>query len=167
MVVRLARQGGRDAVFGVPARIKEAAAGLDPEVTVVLSSDSSVRATGRVREVSPQADPVTRTFAVRVGLSQPPDAMRLGSTVTGSIQLGHASGLRIPASALTTADGAAAVWVFDPGASTVALRGVVVAESGLAEVIIAEGLAAGDVVVTAGVQTLRPGQQVRLLETAP
>jgi RND family efflux transporter MFP subunit len=167
MVVRLARQGGRDAVFGVPARIKEAAAGLDPEVRVVLSSDSSVRATGRVREVSPQADPVTRTFAVRVGLSQPPDAMRLGSTVTGSIQLGHASGLRIPASALTTADGAAAVWVFDPGASTVALRGVVVAESGLAEVIIAEGLAAGDVVVTAGVQTLRPGQQVRLLETAP
>src|SRR5690606_21463731 len=72
MIVRAARQDGRDAVFGVRARVKEAAGGLDPEVTVALASDPSVTTTGRVREVSPQADPVTRTFAVRVGLADPP-----------------------------------------------------------------------------------------------
>src|SRR5262249_42485611 len=72
MVVRVAGKGGRDAVFGVPARVIEAAAPLDPEVTVTLTSDPSVRTTGRVREVSPQADPVTRTFQVKVGLTDPP-----------------------------------------------------------------------------------------------
>ncbi|MEB2344632.1 MAG: efflux RND transporter periplasmic adaptor subunit [Deltaproteobacteria bacterium] len=167
MIVRVARKGGRDAVFDVPARVKEAAGGLDPEVTVALASDANVRATGRVREVSPQANPVTRTFEVRVGLSGPPEAMRLGSTVTGSIHLAGGGGIRIPASALTSASGAPAVWVLDPGSSTVAIRNVVLEQSGRSEVSIAEGLAPGDVVVTAGVQTLRPGQKVRLLQDAP
>jgi RND family efflux transporter MFP subunit len=167
MIVRVARRGGRDAVFDVPARVKQAAGGLDPEVTVTLGSDPSVRTTGRVREVSPQANPVTRTFEVRVGLTEPPPAMRLGTTVTGSIELAAGGGIRIPASSLTSAQGAPAVWVLDPDTDTVALRSVVVEQSGLAEVAIAQGLAPGDVVVTAGVQTLRPGQKVRLLETAP
>jgi RND family efflux transporter MFP subunit len=167
MIVRVARQGGRDAVFDLPARIKEAVGGLDPEVTVTLASDSSVRTTGRVRELSPQANPVTRTFAVRIGLTDPPDAMRLGSTVTGAIQLGAGAGIRVPAAALTSANGAPAVWVFDEASSTVSLRNVVVEQSGLAEVAVSEGLAPDDVVVTAGVQTLRPGQKVRLLQAAP
>jgi len=167
MIVRIARQGGRDAVFDVPARVKEAARGLDPEVTVTLASDPNVQAAGRVREVSPQADPVTRTFPVRVGLSDPPAAMRLGSTVTGAIQVGAGGGIRIPAAALTSADGAPAVWLLDPATSTVSLRSVVVEQSGLAEVAISDGLAPDDVVVTAGVQTLRPGQKVRLLQAVP
>jgi hypothetical protein len=89
--------------------------------------------------------------------------MRLGTTVTGSIQLAGGGGIRIPASSLTAADGAPAVWVLDPDTSTVALRSVVIEQSGLAEVAVSEGLAPGDLVVTAGVQTLRPGQKVRLL----
>jgi multidrug efflux pump subunit AcrA (membrane-fusion protein) len=92
--------------------------------------------------------------------------MRLGSTVTGSIHLGDYAGMRVPASALTSSEGAPAVWVFDPAAGSVSLRSVRVEQMGLAEVVVAEGLVPGDVVVTAGVQTLRPGQQVRLL-TAP
>jgi len=167
MIVRVARQDGRDAVFGVPARVKEAAGGLDPEVTVALASDPSVTTTGRVREVSPQADPVTRTFAVRVGLADPPAAMRLGSTVTGSIQLAGGGGIRIPASALTSADGQPAVWVLDVDSGIVSLRSVVVEQSGLFDVTVSEGLAPDEVVVTAGVQTLRPGQKVRLLQAVP
>jgi len=167
MIVRVARQGGRDAVYGVPARVIEAAAPLDPDVTVALASDPGVRTTGRVREVSPQADPVTRTFQVRVGLTDPPQAMRLGSTVTGSILLGSEAGIRIPASALTSSQGTAAVWLLDPSTSSVSLRLVRVESQGVAEVVIAEGLAPEDIVVTAGVQTLRPGQKVRLLQAAP
>ena len=48
----------------------------------------AVIAKGRVREVAPQADPVTRTFEVKVGLTDPPAAMRLGATVTGRIETG-------------------------------------------------------------------------------
>ena len=59
-------------------------------ITVSLTDDPAVRRRGRVREVAPQADPVTRTFAVKVGLTDPPEAMRLGATVTGT----HADGCR-------------------------------------------------------------------------
>lgn len=167
MIVRVARQGGRDAVFAVPARVMASGSGLDPKVTVTLASDPSVRTTGRVREVSPQADPVTRTFAVKVGLTEPPDAMRLGSTVTGSIHIGEGEGIRIPASALTSSAGEPAVFVLDLATGIVELRPIEVAGQGLAEVEVARGLSADEIVVTAGVQTLRPGQQVRLLRDVP
>ena len=162
MIVRLAREGGRDAVFDVPSRVIEAGS-ADDEVTVALSGDPTVSTIGRVREVAPQADPVTRTFQVRVGLAKPPAAMRLGSTVTGSIQLGGATGIEIPNSALTSTRGAAAVWVLDPRTNTVNLRNIDVARFELDRVLVAQGLDAGELVVTAGVQTLRPGQQVRRL----
>jgi RND family efflux transporter MFP subunit len=162
MVVQLAREGGRDAVFDVPARIIQSAP-YDPVVAVTLTSDPSVKATGRVREVAPQADPATRTFRVRVGLDAPPEAMRLGSTVTGTVRLEGAAGISIPASALTRAQGQPAVWIVDPKASTVSLHPVDVERFDLARVIVAQGLEPGDVVVTAGVQALRPGEKVRLL----
>jgi RND family efflux transporter MFP subunit len=165
-IVQLAREGGRDAVFDVPARVLQTAP-ANAEVVVVLSSDPKVRTTGRVREVAPQADPVTRTFKVRIGLNDPPAAMRLGSTVTGSVHLGAGSGIEIPASALTSANQRPAVWVLDPASNTVSLRNIEVLRYDLARVAVAEGLQPGDIVVTAGVQTLRPGQQVRLLETQP
>ena len=165
-IVQLAREGGRDAVFDVPARVIQTAP-ANAEIAVVLSSDPKVRTTGRVREVAPQADPVTRTFKVRIGLNNPPAAMRLGSTVTGSVQLGAGQGIDIPASALTAANQRPAVWVLDPADNTVSLRNIEVLRYDLARVAVAEGLQPGDIVVTAGVQTLRPGQQVRLLGTQP
>lgn len=165
-IIQLAREGGRDAVFDVPARVIEITP-ANVEVVVTLSSDPKVRATGRVREVAPQADPVTRTFKVRIGLNDPPAAMRLGSTVTGSVQLGAGPGIEIPASALTAANQRPAVWVLDPASNTVSLRNIEVLRYDLARVAVAEGLQPGDIVVTAGVQTLRPGQQVRLLGTQP
>lgn len=165
-IIQLARQGGRDAVFDVPARVIQTAP-ANAEIVVVLSSDPKVRTTGRVREVAPQADPVTRTFKVRIGLNDPPAAMRLGSTVTGSVRLGAGQGIEIPASALTASDQRPAVWVLDPASNTVSLRNIEVLRYDLARVAVAEGLQPGDIVVTAGVQTLRPGQQVRLLGTQP
>ncbi len=165
MIVQLAREGGRDAVFDVPARVIQGAP-YDPLVHVVLASDPAIRATGRVREVAPQADPVTRTFRVRVGLDNPPEAMRLGSTVTGTITQEGAAAIAIPASALTRAQGQPAVWIVDPKADTVSLRPIDVASYDLAQVIVRQGLEPGDVVVTAGAQSLRPGEKVRLLGTA-
>jgi RND family efflux transporter MFP subunit len=156
MIVQLARQGGRDAVFDVPARLIQNAP-ADPVISVALTSDANVRTTGRVREVSPQADPVTRTFQIRVGLNDPPEAMRLGSTVVGSMQLGGVGAIEIPASALTQSNRQPAVWVVDRATSTVALRNIDLERYDLARVVVAQGLETYDVVVTAGVQALRPG----------
>jgi len=162
MVVRLARQGGRDAVFDAPEELIRTGP-RDPVVEIVLTDDPQVRATGRVREVAPQADPVTRTFQVKVGIIDPPEAMRLGSTVTGSIKLSAPPGVEVPASVLTEANGSPAVWVVDPQSQTVSLRNVDVLRYDPATVVISQGLETGEIVVTAGVQTLRPGQKVRLL----
>ncbi|QIB33653.1 efflux RND transporter periplasmic adaptor subunit [Ancylobacter pratisalsi] len=162
MILQLARQGGRDAVFDVPAALLRATP-AEPIITVSLASDPSVTAIGRVREVSPQADPVTRTFRVRVGLDNPPEAMRLGSTVTGHVKVAGDARVEIPASALTAFNGMPAVWVVDTANETVSLRNIEVLAFNPASVAVASGLDAGEVVVTAGVQALHPGQKVRLL----
>jgi membrane fusion protein, multidrug efflux system len=162
MIVQVAREDGRDAVFDVPAQVKDLAP-ADPEIEVVLTMDPAVSAIGRVREVAPRADAVTGTFEVKVGLADPPAAMRLGTTVTGRMQVGGAGGIEVPASALTQADGQAAVWVVDPASETVSMRSIEVLRHDPARVLVAQGLETGDVVVTAGVQALRPGQKVRLL----
>jgi membrane fusion protein, multidrug efflux system len=165
MVVQVARDGGVDAVFDVPPALKDAAP-PDPSIEVALTLDPSVRARGRVREVSPQADPATGTFRVWVSLIQPPTALRLGSTVTGRMQLGGSAAIEIPPSALARAEGRASVWVVDPRTQTVTSREVEVLRFDPSRVLIAQGLEAGDIIVTAGVQALRPGQRVRLLGEA-
>nr|WP_029005929.1 efflux RND transporter periplasmic adaptor subunit [Azorhizobium doebereinerae] len=161
-VLQVARQNGRDAVFDVPAALLSALPG-DPLIQVSLTGDAAVTAVGRVREVAPQADPVTRTFQVRVGLSDPPEAMRLGTTVTGRVQLDTGPVIELPASALTRVKDQPAVWVVDPASKTVSLRNIQVLRFTPASVTVAEGLKPSEVVVTAGVQALHPGQKVRLL----
>jgi RND family efflux transporter MFP subunit len=162
MIVQVAREDGRDAVFDVPAQIKDMAP-ADPKIEVTLTMRPEVRAIGRVREVAPRADPATGTFEVKVGLADPPGEMRLGSTVTGRMEMGAAPGIEVPASALTRAEGQPAVWVVDPATETVALRNIEVLRHDPVSVVVAQGLQSGDIVVTAGVQALRPGQKVRLL----
>ena len=165
MIVQVARQGPRDAVFDVPEQLIRTAT-RDELIEIALTNDPGVRATGRVREVSPQADATTRTWQVKVGIINPPEAMQLGSTVSGSVKLAAPPGVELPASALTEANGQPAVWVVDPQSKTVSLREVDVSRYDPGSVVISKGLENGEVVVTAGVQMLHPGQMVRLLGAA-
>jgi RND family efflux transporter MFP subunit len=165
MIVQLAREGGRDAVFDVPEQLIRNGP-QDPVVEITLTNDPRVRATGRVREVAPQADTATRTYQVKVGVIDPPEAMRLGATVAGRIRLIAPPGLAVPASALTQESGRPAVWVVDPQNHTVSLRDVEVLRYDPAAIVISQGLETGELVVTAGVQTLHPGRKVRLLGDA-
>lgn len=162
MILRLARKDGRDAVFDVPAQMIRNAPS-DPQISVSLTDDPTVTVRGRVREVSPQADPVTRTFAVKVGLTDPPPAMRLGATVTGRMETDSGPVIEIPATALTNANRQPAVWIVEPSSRTVSIRNVDVMRFDQATVAVSRGLDTGDIVVTAGVQALHPGQKVRLL----
>ena len=162
MILQIARNEGRDAVFDVPAQLLRSAP-ADARITVTLADDATVKASGQVREVSPQADPVTRTFKVRVGLAGVPAAMRLGSTVNGTLHLESAAAISLPASALTESNRQPAVWVVDPAKLTVSMRNVELVRHDPGTVVIAHGLDTGDIVVTAGVQALHPGQKVRLL----
>jgi RND family efflux transporter MFP subunit len=166
MIARIARQDGRDAVFDVPAQVIRAAP-PNPEITVTLTEDPTALAIGRVREVAPQADPVTRTFEVKVGLTDPPEAMRLGTTVTGRMQANASAAIEVPAAALTRFNRQPAVWIVDPSSRTVSLRNVDVLRFDQYTVAISGGLDEGQIVVTAGMQALHPGQMVRLLGSQP
>jgi RND family efflux transporter MFP subunit len=165
MVVQLAHDGARDAVFDVSEELIRTGP-RDPLVEIALINDSQVKALGRVREVAPQADATTRTFHVKVAIADPPEAMRLGSTVTGRIKLSAPLGVEVPASALTQTNGRPAVWIVDRQSQTVSLRNVDVLRYDPSAVVISQGVETGDLVVTAGVQTLRPGQKVRVLGAA-
>jgi RND family efflux transporter MFP subunit len=159
-VIRLARRDGRDAVFDVPQAML---AGLEPgeRFRVALTTDPAVVVEGRVREIAPEADPVTRTHQVRVGLDNPRPAFRLGATVTGTPLAAPDGALQVPATALLPGV-EPAVWVVDPAAGAVARRGVEIAARDAGSVWIASGLKPGDIVVTAGAATLSEGQPVRL-----
>ncbi len=88
--------------------------------------------------------------------------MRLGATVSGQARLTAEGGIELPATALTMADNKPAVWVVDPKTQKVSLRAVTVRRGGSSSIVVSDGLAGGERVVTAGVHALRPGQQVRL-----
>jgi RND family efflux transporter MFP subunit len=166
MIVRLARKDGRDAIFDIPAQLIRSAP-ADPQITVSLTDDPAVTARGRVREVAAQANAVTRTFEVKVGLTDPPAAMRLGATVIGRLETDAVPIIDIPATALTRMNQQPAVWIVDPSTKTVSIRNVDVLRFDQARVVVSQGLDTGEIVVTAGVQALHPGQKVRLLGSEP
>lgn len=162
MIVRLADPKAKDAVFSIAeANFANAAQSNDiPVIAVSLLSNPALTATGRLREIAPVADAATRTYQVKVSLADAPEAMRFGASVAGSIKASSAPVVVLPASALFDKDGKPSVWVIGAG-SGVELKPIVVARYEADRVIVAAGLAQGDVVVTAGVNRLRENQKVR------
>lgn len=159
-VVTVARPDIREAVvdigedFPVPLEI-----GLP--FTVGLQLLPAVQVEGRIREIAPQADSLTRLRRVRIGLNNPPESFRLGATVTAKLGNQQNPILRLPASAVLARDGASFVWVVDQPASTVSLHQVDLATD-QAGTRVTDGLVPGARIVTAGIHSLKPGQQVRI-----
>lgn len=161
-VVRVAVDGPRDVVFAVPE---------DRVALVRLGSPVSVRGwgadagqpiEGRVREVAASADPVTRTYTVKVAVDAA-DAPALGATVYARPSALSQAGMpviKLPTSALRQEGQGSAVWVLDPASMTVRSQPVQIATADGNEAVIASGLAPGMQVVTAGVHVLAPGQKV-------
>jgi len=163
-VITIARPDRRDAVIDIPDWIDFSAYAVGTRASVSLQVRPSIKVAGTVREIAPQSDAATRSRRVRVTLEAPPAAFRLGATVNVAFnpQAG-ASALLVPASAILDADGKTFVWVVDDKAGTVARREVrLAAASGAAEAKVESGLKPGERVVTAGVHSLRDGQQVKV-----
>ena len=163
-VVRLAQDGPRDVVFAVPED-RVAAVRVGQPVTVrAWASDGQWH--GSVREVAAAADPVTRTYAVKVALAG--EAPPLGATVTVVPQQSGAQGaavIKLPTSALRREGAGTAVWVFDEASSSVRSQPVQVAGADGNEAVIADGLTPGMRVVASGVHVLAPGQKVSVYQS--
>lgn len=167
-VLRLAHDGPRDVVFAVAEQDEAAVRALRGQqgaVQVRLGGESATHP-ATVREVAGAADPVGRTFAVKADLGSL--AARPGQTATVLLALPTAStGLRVPLTAVTEANGRTVVWVLDAKAMTVQPRPVQLAGGDGTQALIASGLAQGDEVVVAGVHMLTPGLHVRRYTGAP
>jgi RND family efflux transporter MFP subunit len=161
-ILRVAKSGEREAAFNVAERyVAGALPGLP--VTVSLLSDPSITTQGTLREVSPTADPVTRTYRVLVNLPKGAPDMAFGATVQGAVTFDLPGMISLPAASLTSQDGKPAVFVVS-AEGILTRRSVTVARYEEDRVLLAEGLVAGDRVVTAGVSKLRPEQAVLVSE---
>jgi len=163
-VVRVAQEGPRDAVFSVPE--DKLAEVLPGAAVMVRVWPGQTQLPGRVREVSASADPVTRTYLVKVALqgrTMPP----LGATVTVLPQAARAvqaMAIKLPTSALRQDGAATAVWVLDRASMTVRSQPVQIATADGNEAVVADGLQEGMLVVAAGVHVLSPGQKVTIYQ---
>ena len=161
-VVRMAQDGPRDVVFSVPEdRVGWLKLGAGVDVRAWTTANTLK---GVVREVAASADPVTRTFQVKVAL-QGSDSLALGSTVMVIPQVPGGAGqqaIKLPTSALRQDGNATAVWVLDVPSMTVKLQQIQIATADGNEVVVASGLQPGMQVVSAGVHVLSPGQQVTI-----
>jgi RND family efflux transporter MFP subunit len=160
-VVTIARPDIREAVIDVADDLAGALE-IGMPLAVTLQMDPGVRANGKVREIAPQSDSVTRTRRVRITLDAPPETFRLGSTITTLIAGKPARGFRLPATAILTTDGKPSVWVIDPASKSVTRREVELVSNDDGSVDVTRGIEAGARVVTAGVHHLKEGQKVRL-----
>jgi RND family efflux transporter MFP subunit len=163
-VVRIAQDGARDVVFAVPEdKLQTMRVGVQALVKL-WAGNTTQQAT--VREVAASADPVTRTFSVKLALDAK-DAAPLGATVSvtaAALGQGGAALLKLPTSAFLRDGSHSAVWVLDSASMTVKLTPVEIATADGNEVVVRSGLVPGMQVVTAGVHVLQPGQKVSLYQ---
>lgn len=162
VVVRVAQDGPRDVVFSVP---EDQVALMKPGLPFQVRgwSGGEVRKAA-LREVAASADPVTRTFLVKVGLG-PRDPWPLGATVYAGVPSPAAAAprlMKLPTSALRQDGARTAVWLLDPQTMTVRSQPIEIATADQNEVVVAAGLQPGQQVVSTGVHVLAQGQKVTL-----
>jgi RND family efflux transporter MFP subunit len=164
-IVTLARLDEKEVLVAIPESRLADLEGSRAEVTLWADGQRPYRA--RLREVAPQADPATRTYAVRFSLPEADEAVRLGMTAT--LRLVHGSDrpvAHLPLTAILDQGAGASVFVVDPQTRGLKLKPVSIERYGETQVAIGSGLGDGELVVTLGVQKLDEGLKVRTAEAS-
>jgi len=161
-VVRIAPTKEVEAVISVPEnRLNELK--MAKQVEVTLWADPGRRYLGKVREVSPLADPATRTFRAKIAIEQPDEHITFGMTASVTLIGDVSREIFVPVSSLYHHKDSNAVWVVDTKKEVVRLVPITVSGFDNERVSVSAGLASGDYVVTKGIHKLHDGQKVRLI----
>ncbi len=168
-VVRIAADGVRDVVFSVPEdKVAGIKLGMPVKVRSWSQDAQAAAADAKVRELSASADPVTRTYQVKLALGAKTVSPPLGATVVVLPEgLGGVQGLpviKLPTSALRQEGQTSAVWLLDKASMTITSQAVQVLTADGNEAVIASGLQPGMLVVSAGVHVLSAGQKVSIYQ---
>lgn len=161
-IVRVARTDQAEAVISVPEnRLNELKLAKEVDISLWANPDKSYR--GAVREISPLADPATRTYRAKISIRQPDENLRFGMTATVTLSGESRREIFLPLSALYHHEEKTAVWVVDPKKLTVGLVPVEASAFDSDRIGVKSGLSGGEMVVLAGVHKLHDGQKVRIL----
>ena len=165
-VVRVARTNELEIVVGVPEHrlkvVRDTTA-----ASFELWSDPGRKYTAKLRELSPSADPTTRTYAARFSIVNPPEFIGLGMTATLGFDRPDAQAVaEVPLAAIFQRGTQPAVWVVDKATGAVELRAVTIARWRDDTAAIASGVKDGELIATAGVHKLEAGQKVKPLQQA-
>lgn len=162
-VLRLARSGEREVEIPVPeSRLQEMRAATS--VKIKLWASPNVEYDGAIREISPSADRVTRTYAVKVSILNPGEGVQLGMTANVFLSAeGGAKTAVLPATAVFQQGNAPSVWVVDDHTQTIHAKTVQVAQYRQDAVTITGGVQDGEKVVRAGVHKLFDAEKVRII----
>jgi membrane fusion protein, multidrug efflux system len=156
IVISLAHIAETEIVVDVPENRLPDIRAAD-SISIHLWSQPDISLPGRVREIGALADPLSRTFAVKVTLLDPP-GRPIGLGMTASVRFGRTAGqivARLPASAVVAVDGVPSVWVLDAATHRAVAHPVqVTGWLGDGQVAISGGVKDGAQVVTAGAALL-------------
>ncbi|MCO7575229.1 MULTISPECIES: efflux RND transporter periplasmic adaptor subunit [Pseudomonas] len=162
-VVTLARPQIKEAVIDLPATLVDQLP-ADVEFKVAAQLDPSISTTATVREIEPQAQSATRTRRARLTLKDTPEAFRLGTAISVTLSSAIEPRTELPLTALQEVDGQTRIWVIDPQSQTVAPREIKVLSRDSDSALIGQGVKPGERIVSAGVNSLKPGQKVKVDE---
>jgi membrane fusion protein, multidrug efflux system len=160
-VFTLAQDGPRDAVFDVHESLLANRARVT-SIEIALQANPAVKTTATVREVSPSVDAKSGTVRVKLALTNTPREMTLGAPVVGTAMIRGDEAIVLPWTALYERDGAPAVWIVG-GDNRVQPKSVSIEAFATKELVLSGGVKPGEKVVTAGIQFLRPGQKVAVV----
>ncbi|PHV05864.1 efflux transporter periplasmic adaptor subunit [Janthinobacterium sp. BJB412] len=160
-VVRVAKTDEKEIVIGLPEDKVDVLRRI-PDVRVRLWASPQQSVAGKIREISPVADPSTRTYTVKVSIPDSLADAKLGMTaVVQFASKTAAPQLKVPLTALFYEKSASSVWVVENGA--VKLVPVTIGAAAGNDLVLSSGVKDGQTVVTAGVNLLKPGQKVKIL----
>jgi len=161
-VLRLAHRGEKEAVIALPETWLGESRSAVASVRLWSNPDRSFRA--RLRELSPQADAATRTYAARFTIEDADDSVALGMTSTVTLSPGAKPKVaRLPLSAVLNRGSGPFVYLVDDGGALIQ-RNITVASFNEHTAVVTAGVADGDRVVTLGVQKLEAGLRVRTVD---
>lgn len=164
-VFRLAPDGEREIAISLPETdIGKIKLGQAATVTLWANADATIK--GTVREISPAADPLTRTYPARIRLTGADARLPIGMTATVSFATdARKDALVVPLTAIFQHGDKAAVWIVG-GDSSVSLKAVTVAAYTNTGAVISDGLKGGERIAVAGVHRLVAGEKVRVIDAA-
>lgn len=164
-VIRLAQTGEKEIVIGIPEDKVDTLRQLT-DVRVRTWANPNETIPGKLRELSPVADPATRTYTAKISIPNAPENIKLGMTayVAFAARTDNAV-IKLPLSALVQDKSSTAVWVVEK--NSVKLVPIQVAGTAGNDILVAGGITPGQTIVTAGVNLLQPGQKVKILGDDP